>query len=107
MAELGESRKGTFIYGIIDGLKTKNKPINFDDFVELVTPKVGDIKTKEGLKTIFSHVDKDGDDIINYEELKQLAKLSGDYINDEEILELLHSIFVNYKTASNEELHFE
>jgi Ca2+-binding EF-hand superfamily protein len=83
MAELGESRKGTFTYGIIEGLRSKNKPINFDEFVDLVTPRVGDIKTKEGLRTIFGHVDKDGDDIINYEELKQLARLSGDYINDE------------------------
>jgi Ca2+-binding EF-hand superfamily protein len=30
MEELGESRKGTLIYNIIDGLRYKNKPINFD-----------------------------------------------------------------------------
>lgn len=44
---------------------------------------MGDIKTREGLKTVFSHLDKDNDDYINYEELKHLAKMSGDMINDD------------------------
>lgn len=30
MEELGEGRKGTFIYNIIDGLRSKNKTINFE-----------------------------------------------------------------------------
>jgi Ca2+-binding EF-hand superfamily protein len=30
MEELGEGRKGSFIYNIIDGLRVKNKPINFE-----------------------------------------------------------------------------
>jgi calmodulin len=82
MEELGEGRKGTLVFGIIEGLNVKNKPISFDEFVELVTPKVGDVKTKEGLKAIFKQLDKDDDDYINYDELKQLSRLSGDIIND-------------------------
>ena len=107
MEELGEGRKGTYIYGIIEGLKAKNKPINFDDFVELVAPKVGDVKTKEGLKTVFRLIDKDEDDYINYDELKQLSRLAGDYINDEEILEMLHSMHINQKSNTNEGIYFE
>jgi Ca2+-binding EF-hand superfamily protein len=75
--------------------------------VELVSPKVGDLKTKEGLKTVFRHLDLDEDDYINYDELKKLSRLSGDNINDEEILEMLHSIFINQKTNNNEGLYFE
>jgi Ca2+-binding EF-hand superfamily protein len=30
MEELGESRKGTFAFGLIAGLKTSGKPINFE-----------------------------------------------------------------------------
>ena len=83
MDELGDSRKGTFIYGVIENLKSKNKPITFDDFVELVSPKVGDVKSKEGLRVIFGHLDTDGDDYINYDEVKKLSKMSGDPINDD------------------------
>jgi Ca2+-binding EF-hand superfamily protein len=104
---LGEGRKGSFIYSVIDGLRSKNKPINFDEFVELVSPRVGDLKTKEGLKTVFKLADKDEDDFINYDELKQLARIAGDYINDEEILEMLHSLHVNHKTNTNEGIYFE
>ena len=83
MEELGQGRKGSLVFNIIEGLKAKNTAITFDEFVELVTPKVGDIKTKEGLRKVFGHLDTDGDDYINYEELKHLAKISGDMINDE------------------------
>ena len=107
MEELGDSRKDTLIYTMIDALRYKNKPITFEEFVDLVSPPVGDVKTKEGLRTIFRHLDKDHDDYINYDELKKLARLAGDSINDEEILETLHSIFINYKTTTNEGLHFE
>lgn len=72
-----------------------------------MAPHIGDVKTKEGLKTVFKLVDKDGDDFINYDELKQLARLAGDYINDEEILEMLHSLHVNHKTNTNEGIYFE
>lgn len=75
--------------------------------MELVAPKIGDVKTKEGLKTVFKLVDKDEDDFINYDELKQLSRLAGDYINDEEILEMLHSLHVNNKTNNNEGMFFE
>ncbi len=107
MEELGEGRKGTFIYNMIEGLKLKNKPINFDEFIDLVCPKVGDVKTKEGLKTLFRLIDKDEDDYINYDELKNLSKIAGDSINDEEILEMLHSIHINHKTNTNEGIYFE
>ena len=107
MEELGDSRKGSFIFGIIEHLKSKNKPINFDEFVDLVSPKVGDVKTKDGLRTVFKHMDTDDDDYINYDEIKKLSRMAGDIINDDEILELLHSIFINHKTNNNEGLYFE
>ena len=46
MDELGESRRGTFAFGLIENLKSKNKLINFEEFLDLVCPKVGEVKTK-------------------------------------------------------------
>lgn len=66
MNELGDSRKGSFAFGVIESLKTKGKPINFEEFLELVCPKVGDVRTKEGIKTIFHHIDKEEDEILNF-----------------------------------------
>jgi Ca2+-binding EF-hand superfamily protein len=63
-------------------LKTKSKPINFDEFLDLICPKIGDLKTKEGLRTIYSHFDKSEDGVLDFEELKATARQSGDLIND-------------------------
>jgi Ca2+-binding EF-hand superfamily protein len=62
---------------LIENLQSKNKPINFDEFLELVCPKVGDIKTKEGIRTIFNHIDLQQDEALDFEELKHLARVSG------------------------------
>jgi Ca2+-binding EF-hand superfamily protein len=107
MEELGESRKGTFLYGIIDSLRSKGKPINFEEFVEIVSPQVGDTKTKEGLRTVFRHMDTDGDDYITFDELKQLARFAGDGINDDEILDLMHAIHINHESKDHDGLYFE
>lgn len=107
MDELGESRMGTFTFGLIESLKGKGKPINFDEFLELVCPKVGEVRTKEGIRTIFNHIDKQGDEMLDFEELKHLAKISGDGSNDEDLLEMLHSIYVNRETTSNESITFD
>ncbi len=66
MGELGDERKETFTFGLIEGLKDKSKPINFDEFLELVCPKVGDVKTKQGIATIFSHIDKKEDGGLDF-----------------------------------------
>lgn len=63
--------------------------------MELVCPKVGDVKTKEGIRTIFSHIDNQQDEVIDFEEIKHLARVAGDGVSDDEILEMLHSIHVN------------
>jgi Ca2+-binding EF-hand superfamily protein len=47
-------------------LKSKNKPINFDEFLDLICPKVGDLKSKEGLKAIFNHIDKGQDGGLDF-----------------------------------------
>ena len=107
LEELGEGRRGSFLYGLIDGLRVKNKPINFEEFVELVSPKVGELRTKEGLRTVFQHLDKNEDEVLDFDELKGLARLVQDSTNDDEILEMLHSIHINQQTNTNESINFE
>ena len=46
MEELGDSRKGTLVHTIIQSLQIKDKPITFEEFVDYVAPKIGDVKTK-------------------------------------------------------------
>ena len=68
---------------------------------------MGETKTKNGLKTVFSQFDKDEDGFINFEELKAVSKQLRENLNDDDLLELLHSTHVNQKTGTNEGLNFE
>ena len=107
LEELGLDKRNPFTLSLIHALRDKNKPINFDQFLEIVGSKVGDTKTKEGLKRIFALYDPNGDGIIDYEEFKAVAKWIKDGINDEDLLEMLHSTHVSHKTSSSEGITFE
>lgn len=57
LEELGIDKRNPFIVSLIHALRDKNKPITFEEFLDIVGSKVGDTKTKEGLKRIFALYD--------------------------------------------------
>lgn len=107
MDELGEQRRGTMIYEMIGSLRELGRPINFNEFLDFVCIKVGDVKTKEGLRRVFRHADKEEDDLLDFEEVKHLCKMAGDNLTDEDIMEMLHTIHINRGTSTNEGIGFE
>lgn len=103
---MGIDKRNPFILGLIHALRDKNKPITFEEYLEILGSKVGDFKTKDGLKRIFAIYDANEDGLIEYEEFRAIAKWIKDGINDDELLEMLHSTHVNHKTSSNEGVSF-
>ena len=109
MDQLGEGRRGSMYYEMIASLKGLGGKVTFDQFVENMCVRVGDVKTKDGLRRIFSHADKNGDEVLDFEEVKKLCKMSGDNLNDDDIMEMLHTIHVNHHNSAdiNEGITFE
>lgn len=107
LEELGLDRRNPFVLSLINGLKEKNKPIHFDEFLDIIASRVGETKTKDGLKRVFALFDKDENGVIDFEEFKAIAKQLHDPINDDDLLELLHSTHVNQKTSTNEGVTFD
>ena len=107
LEELGVDKRNPFILNLIFALKDKNRPVTFDEFLDVVCSRVGETKTKDGLKKVFAIYDKDENGAIDFEEFKAIAKWLKDGINDDELLEMLHSTHVNHKTATNEYVSFE
>jgi Ca2+-binding EF-hand superfamily protein len=66
LEELGLDRRNPFILNLINGLKDKNKPINFDEFLDAIASRVGETKTKDGLKRVFALFDKDENGVIDF-----------------------------------------
>ncbi|MCB0368045.1 MAG: EF-hand domain-containing protein [Bdellovibrionales bacterium] len=102
LEELGVDRRSPYVLRIINGLKEKSKPIGFDEFVDIAAGQIGECKTKDGIRRVFALFDQDENGVIDFEEFKTIAKYLKDSINDDEILEMMHSTHVNQKTATNE-----
>lgn len=107
LEELGLDRRNPFILSLIIGLKDKNRPIKFDEFVDIIASRVGETKTKDGCRRVFAIYDKDESGVIDFEKLKAIAKEIKEGINDDDILEMMHSTHVSQKTATNEGFTFD
>ena len=107
LEELGLDKRNPFILSLIHGLRDKNRPIGFDEFVDTIASRVGETRTKDGLRRVFAHFDKNEDGYVDFEEFKAIAKEIKDGINDDEILEMMHSTHINQKTSSNEAFSFD
>ncbi len=99
--QLDLHNRNPFIEKIITALREKNKPLDFEEFVDCVCSRIGEYKTKDGLKRIFSLYDTKEEGYIGFEELKQIARTVGEYMDDEALLSLMHACFITHQTESN------
>jgi Ca2+-binding EF-hand superfamily protein len=107
LEELGLDKRNPFILTLILGLKEKNKPIAFPEFLDIICSKVGETKTKDGIRRVFAIFDKDENGIIDFEEFKAISKQLHENLNDDDLLELMHNASINSRTSSNEGFTFE
>ena len=92
---------------MIQGLRDKNKPITFNEFLDIICSRVGETKTKDGLRKVFALYDTDESGLIDFEKFKAISKQIHENLNDDELLEMIHSTHVNQKTSTNEGFTFE
>ena len=107
LEEIGLKKRNETVAAIIEALKNKNKSIRFDEFVEIVGHKVGDLKSKEGLSKVFDMFDKDSTGLITFDNFKQLARELGEMMNDDEIVEMMHNAYILNNTPSHEGFNFD
>jgi Ca2+-binding EF-hand superfamily protein len=66
LEELGLDKRNPFILNLILGLKDKNKPITLDEFIDIIASRVGETKTKDGIRRIFALFDKDENGTVDF-----------------------------------------
>jgi Ca2+-binding EF-hand superfamily protein len=64
--DLGLDKRNPFILSLINGLRDKNKPIQFPEFLDIICSRVGETKTKDGIKRVFALFDKDENGVIDF-----------------------------------------
>ena len=73
----------------------------------MVCTQIGEYRTRDGLQRVWKLYDKEETGVIRFEQLKEISRSIGEYLDDGAILDLMHSVFINQKTQSNEEFTFE
>ena len=105
--ELGLDKRNPFILSLIHGLRDKNKPVAFPEFLDIICSRVGETKTKDGIRRVFALFDKDENGVIDFEEFRVISKQLHENLNDDDIIEMMHSASINNHTSSNEGFTFE
>ena len=95
MHSLNFEVKNPIIYEIISDMDTGSEGIAFEPFLEILTTKLGDRKSKEGVDRIFRLFDNDRSNTIDVNDLKKVTKEIGENMSTEELKKLLH------RTAKN------
>lgn len=82
LEELGLKGRSAIVFEMINGLKAVNRPIKFEEFLEIVVSKVGDNRSREGLTRVFSIWDNQGNGVADFESFKRIARELGETLND-------------------------
>lgn len=106
LEELGLDKRNPFILSLIHGLRDVGRPVKFDEYLDIICSRVGETKTKDGLRKVYALYDTEGTGLIGFEQLKAICKQLRENMNDDELLEMMHSTHVSQKTSTNEGFTF-
>jgi Ca2+-binding EF-hand superfamily protein len=91
MQSLGLESKNPTFYQMIAALEkyADGGEVDFDSFLFIITAKLGDNETKDGIGNIFNLFDNDTSNGINLQNLQRVAKELGETMTVEELQEML------------------
>lgn len=105
MQSLGFENKNPTIYQMIAELEDLDREIDFEEFLDAITNKLGDKETKDGINKIFDLFDDDMSQSVNMNNLKRVAKELGETMSFEELQEMLQRASSNGKEITREDFY--
>jgi Ca2+-binding EF-hand superfamily protein len=90
--EIEMDQKNSKVYKIIADLDTPDNKngINFESFINHVNAKIGDLKSKEGIRTVYDQfLENLRDDAITLNSLRNVSKELGESVNTEDLRTIL------------------
>eukprot|EP01071_Lankesteria_metandrocarpae_P004080 Lankesteria_metandrocarpae@DN3357_c0_g1_i2.p1 len=90
MQSLGFESKNPTIYRMIADLDSHGKSsVDFEEFLDAITSKLGDKESRDGIQKIFALFDDDKTGTISLRNLKRVAKELGETMSDDELREMI------------------
>ena len=105
MQSLGFEAKNPTIYHMIADLENQGSEIEFEDFLDAITSKLGDKESRDGIAKIFDLFDDDGTHSINLKNLGRVAKELGETMSQEELAEMLERASSNGREITPEDFY--
>jgi Ca2+-binding EF-hand superfamily protein len=90
MQNLGFDAKNHTVYQMISDIdRNGTGDINFDEFLDLMTVKLGDNDSEEEVRKVFNLFDDDKTGYITIQNLKRVAKDLNENMSDADLLEMI------------------
>merc|ERR1711924_334733 len=91
MQSLGFETKNPTIYQMIADLDQDGAggAIDFEEFLDAITQKLGDKESREDISKIFQLFDDDKTGVVTLKNLKRIAKELGETMSEEELREMI------------------
>ncbi|CAD8114651.1 unnamed protein product [Paramecium sonneborni] len=105
MQSLGFDQKNPTIFNMIAELENEGTDIDFDQFLDAITSKLGNRESRDGINKIFDLFDDDGSNAINLNNLKRVARELGETMTAEELAEMLERAASNGREISREDFY--
>jgi len=87
MESLGFKQKNKLVYQMID--KMKQREINFEQFLDMMTARISDTDNREDIMKVFRLFDDDDSGYITINDLTRVAKELGETMNPAELKEMI------------------
>ena len=105
MHSLGFDKKSATVYEMICDLEELGREVDFDDFLDSISNKLGNRETPDGINRIFDLFDEEKKGVISLNNLKKVAKELGETMTDEELNEMLSRASSNGEQITREDFY--
>ena len=105
MHSLGFEKKSPTVYEMICELEESGHEVDFDEFLQAISSKLGNRETREGIDRIFELFDDDKSQTINLQNIKRVAKELGETMGVDELKEMLTRAASNGEEITREDFY--
>ncbi len=105
MKSLGFDVKSPTVYEMIEELESNGNEVDFEEFLDAISSKLGNRETEEGINRIFDLFDDDKSGTINLDNIKRVAKELGETMSLDELKEMLARASSNGEEITREDFY--